>query len=106
MSWVTLDDEVAALRFVLGDERVSGPINVVAPNPVTNADFAHTLGNVLHRPTILPTPLFPIKMQFGAELVETLLLASQRVTPSRLEGLGFRFEYPVLHPALEHVLAR
>jgi uncharacterized protein (TIGR01777 family) len=106
MSWVTIDDHIAALRFALENDAVEGALNVVAPNPVTNADFASTLGRVLHRPTVLPTPLFVLKAQYGAELVETLLLFSQRVASARLESLGFRFTYPVLHPALEHVVGR
>jgi uncharacterized protein (TIGR01777 family) len=106
MSWVTIDDVVGVLRFALEDESVAGAVNVVAPNPVTNADFASTLGRVLHRPAFLPTPLFVLKAQYGAEMVETLVLQSQRVSSAELESLGFRFRYPVLHPALEHVLGR
>jgi uncharacterized protein (TIGR01777 family) len=106
MSWVAIDDVVSALRFVLENESVAGAVNLVAPNPVTNADFATTLGRILHRPTVLPTPLFVLRAQYGAEMVETLLLFSQRVSSARLESLGFRFTYPVLHPALEHVLGR
>jgi NAD dependent epimerase/dehydratase family enzyme len=106
MSWVTIDDMVSALRFFLENDAATGAVNVVAPNPVTNADFATTLGRVLHRPTVLPTPLFVLKAQYGAELVETLLLFSQRVSSAQLESLGFRFTYPVLHPALEHAVGR
>lgn len=106
MSWITIDDEVAALRAAIDDERLRGPINVTAPNPVTNADFARALGRVLHRPTVLRTPLLPLKLRFGAELVETLLLGSQRVAPARLEAVAFPFRYPVLEPALEAILNR
>lgn len=105
MSWIALDDEIAALRAAIDDERLRGPINLTAPNPVTNADFAHALGRVLHRPTVLPTPLLPLKLRFGAELVETLLLGSQRVAPTRLEAVAFPFRQPVLEPALESILS-
>ena len=105
MSWIALDDEIAALRAAIDDERLRGPVNLTAPNPVTNADFAHALGRVLHRPTVLPTPLLPLKLRFGGELVETLLLVSQRVAPTRLEAVSFPFRHPVLEPALEAILS-
>jgi uncharacterized protein len=104
MSWIALSDHIAAMRAAIDDERLRGPLILAAPNPVTNADFAHALGHVLHRPTVLPTPLLPLKLRFGSELVETLLLSSQRATPARLEAVGFRFEFPVLEPALESML--
>ncbi len=104
MSWIALDDEVGVIRAAIDDERLRGPVNAVAPNPVTNQEFAHTLGRVLHRPTILPTPLLPLRLRYGAELVNALLLASQRATPSVLEANGFAFRYPVLEPALEAIL--
>jgi len=104
MSWIALDDHVAAMRAAIDDERLRGPVNLVAPNPVTNADFAHALGRVLHRPTVLPTPMLPLKLRYGGELVDSLLLVSQRVSPVRLEAIGFPFRYPVLQPALEAIL--
>jgi uncharacterized protein len=104
MSWITLDDHVAALRATIDDERLRGAVDLTAPNPVTNADFAHALGRALHRPTVLPTPMFPLKLRYGTELVETLLLDGQRVMPARLEAIGFPFRYPVLAPALEAIL--
>jgi uncharacterized protein (TIGR01777 family) len=104
MSWIAIDDHVAAMRAAIDDERLRGPILLTAPNPVTNADFAHALGHVLHRPTVLPTPMLPLKLRYGSELVDTLLLSGQRATPTRLEAVGFRFEYPVLEPALESLL--
>ncbi|HEV7526949.1 MAG TPA: TIGR01777 family oxidoreductase [Acidimicrobiia bacterium] len=104
MSWITLDDEVAALRAAIDDERLRGPVDLTAPNPVTNADFARALGRVLRRPTVLPTPMFPLKLRYGGELVDSLLLASQRVLPARLEAISFPFRYPVLQPALEAIL--
>ena len=105
MSWIALADEVAALRCAIDDERLHGPVNLTAPNPVTNAEFAHTLGRVLHRPTVLPTPLLPLKLRYGGELVEALLLASQRVAPTALESVNFGYQYPVLQGALEAILS-
>ena len=104
MSWIALDDEIRALRAAIDDERLRGPVNLTAPNPVTNAEFAHALGRALHRPTVLPTPLFPLKLRYGSELVDSLLLASQRVMPGRLETIGFPFLHPDLEPALDAIL--
>jgi uncharacterized protein len=104
MSWIALHDEVAALRAAIDDEGLRGPVNLVAPNPVTNADFARALGHVLHRPTVLPTPMLPLKLRYGGELVDTLLLGSDRVSPTRLEAVSFPFRHPVLEPALESIL--
>jgi uncharacterized protein len=106
MSWIALDDEVAAIRAAIDDERLRGPVNLTAPNPVRNADFAQTLGRVLGRPTVLPTPMPMLKLRYGGELIDTLLLASQRVVPAQLEAVGFRFEHPVLAGALESILRR
>ena len=104
MSWITLDDVVAALRFLIADESISGPVNVVAPNPVTNAEFTRTLGRTLSRPTIFPMPAFGARLAFG-EMADALLLSSQKVQPSVLEDKGFRFSWPTLELALKHVLA-
>ena len=104
MSWVALVDEVGAIRHAIDNEAVRGPVNVVAPNPVTNADFARTLGHALHRPTVLPTPLLPLKLRFGAELVGSLLMASQRVEPSRLMATGYEFTCASLDVALHAIL--
>ena len=104
MSWIALVDEIAAIRAAIDDERLLGPVNLVAPNPVTNAEFAQTLGKALHRPTVLPTPLLPLKLRYGSELVESLLLGSQRVVPAKLEAVNFAFTYPVLAAALEGIL--
>jgi uncharacterized protein len=104
MSWIALDDEIRALRAAIDDERLRGPVNLTAPNPVTNAEFAHALGRALHRPTVLPTPMFPLKLRYGSELVDSLLLAGQRVMPARLETIGFPFRHPDLEPALDAIL--
>jgi NAD dependent epimerase/dehydratase family enzyme len=106
MSWVTLDDEVGAIIHAIGNDALAGPVNVVAPSPVVNAEFVATLGRVLHRPTLLPTPLLPLKLRYGDELVESLLLVSQRVTPAQLEASGYTFRHPTLEAGLHAVIAR
>jgi hypothetical protein len=103
MSWVTLADHVGAIRHAIDHSSLRGPVNFVAPDPVTNGDFARTLGHALHRPAVLPTPLLPLKLRFGSELVESLLLASQRVAPTQLVASGYGFTSPSLDGAL-HVL--
>lgn len=106
MSWITLDDEVAAIRQVIDDPGLGGPVNLTAPNPVTNAEFTATLGKVLGRPTALPTPLLPLKLRYGAELVQHLLLDGQRVRPAKLEESDFEFAHEELEPALRALLGR
>jgi uncharacterized protein (TIGR01777 family) len=103
MSWIALDDVVGALKFALTNETLSGPVNFVAPSPVTNAEFTKTLGKALSRPTILPIPAFGVRLLFG-EMADALLLASQRVERARLKGADYQFEYSELAPALGHIL--
>lgn len=103
MSWITLDDVVGAIQHALATDSLRGPVNTVAPNPVTNAEFSRVLGQVLHRPTILPLPAFMVRMIFG-EMGEALLLGSQRVDCGKLVASGFRFRHPELKPALEAIL--
>jgi uncharacterized protein (TIGR01777 family) len=99
MSWIALDDAVGALHHVLLTENLSGPVNLVAPNPVSNREFTATLGKVLRRPALAPVPAFAIRLLFG-EMGERLLLEGQRVLPARLVAAGFSFEFPVLEDAL------
>jgi hypothetical protein len=106
MSWITLDDELGAILHAIESTSLSGPVDLTAPTPVTNAELTRTLGRVLHRPTVLPTPLLPLKARFGTELVEHLLLASQRVLPARLEADGYRFTHTELEGALRDLLDR
>lgn len=106
MSWVSLADEVGVIMQALADDRFTGPVNTTAPEPVRNRDFVRTLGEVLHRPTVLPTPLLPLRARYGAELVQHLLLDSQRVMPARLTGLGYEWAHPTLRGALEATLRR
>jgi uncharacterized protein (TIGR01777 family) len=104
MSWISLADEVGAIRFAIENDALSGPANLVAPNPVRNAEFAATLGRELRRPAFLPTPLLPLKLRFGAELVETLLMVSQRVAPAQLRAAGYQFRFESLEAALRAIV--
>jgi hypothetical protein len=105
LSWVALDDVLGAVRHVLHGEALCGPVNVVAPNPVTNREFTKTLGRVLRRPTIFPMPGFAARLVFG-EMADNLLLASARVEPLRLLATGYQFRFPQLEAALRHVLGK
>jgi uncharacterized protein (TIGR01777 family) len=103
LSWVALPDATRAILFALETPSLSGPVNVVAPNPVTNSEFTRTLGSVLHRPALLPVPAFALGLAFG-EMAETTILASERVMPHQLIAAGFHFEYPGLEAGLRAVL--
>ena len=102
MSWVTLPDVVAILRFALENGAVRGPVNVVSPQPVRNAEFTNKLANALHRPALFPAPAFALRLLLG-EMADELLLSSQRALPAQLEKLGYRFLYPDLPGALAAV---
>jgi uncharacterized protein len=103
MSWITLDDDLDAILHVIATESLAGPVNLTAPNPVTNEEFTKTLGAVVRRPTVLPTPMPALKLVYGGELVDTLL-GSQRVASDRLRQSGFEFAHPELDGALRAVL--
>jgi uncharacterized protein (TIGR01777 family) len=103
MSWITLDDVVGVIQHALATDSLRGPVNTVAPNPVTNAEFTRALGQMLHRPAIFPLPAFMVRLMFG-EMGEALLLGSQRVDCGKLMASGFRFRHPELKPALEAIL--
>ena len=104
MSWITIFDHVRAIEHIIGNESISGPVNLTSPNPVTNAEFTKTLGRVLRRPTMMPLPAFAIDLMFG-EMGRTLLLGSQRVIPEVLSKSGFVFESPDLESGLNRVLS-
>jgi uncharacterized protein len=106
MSWISISDEVGAILHALTHDAVSGPVNVTGPAPVTNAEFTKTLGRVVHRPTVIPTPLFPLRVRYGSELVQHLLVEGQRVLPKHLEATGYRFAHPTLDEALRAALDR
>jgi NAD dependent epimerase/dehydratase family enzyme len=103
--WVSVRDVVGAIQRVLHDESLSGPVNTVAPNPVTNAEFTHTLASVLRRPALLPMPAFAVRIIFG-EMGEELFLGSQRVAPAKLLASGYQFQHPDLKHALQEILRR
>jgi len=104
MSWISLDDEIAAILHAIRTEALRNAVNLTAPNPVINAEFTEALGRALHRPTVLPTPLLPLKALYGSELVEHLLVGGQRVLPAALEASGFVFSHPTLEVALRSIL--
>ncbi|MBS0266200.1 MAG: TIGR01777 family oxidoreductase [Planctomycetes bacterium] len=105
MSCISLDDCVGAILHVLTHNDLSGPINVVGPEAVTNALFTKTLGQVLGRPTVFPMPAFAARLAFG-EMADALLLSSTRVQPQKLTASGFQFRHPTLESALRGVLSR
>jgi uncharacterized protein (TIGR01777 family) len=105
MSWIAIDDLVPVILHALTSDKLSGPVNAVAPNPVTNLEFTKTLGRVLRRPTVFRVPAWAARLALG-EMADDLLLASARVEPRRLASSGYVFRYPELEGALRHVLAR
>ena len=105
MSWVAIDDVVGAIMHCLNDQSLRGPVNVVAPEPVTNAKYTKTLGRVLARPTIFPMPAFAARAAFG-QMADELLLSGQRVEPAKLLASGYAFKYPSLEATLRHGLTR
>lgn len=103
MSWLSLDDAVAIVRFALEDGNVRGPINAISPQPVTNSEFTKVLGAAMHRPALLPAPAFGLRLALG-EMADALLLSSQRVLPQRLQQLGYIFAHSDLAAALAAIL--
>jgi len=103
MSWITIDDVVRSIQYILDHENIRGPVNLVSPRPVTNREFTKTLAKVLRRPALFPVPVFVLRLFFG-EMADALLLLSARVTPKRLLESGYVFQYPELSSALHHLL--
>jgi hypothetical protein len=103
MSWIDLDDAAKAFIYLATESQVSGPVNLVAPTPETNADFTKKLAKVIHRPAFFPVPEMGVKVLFG-EMGEELLLSSNRVSAAKLVNSGFKFTYPDLESALKHEL--
>jgi uncharacterized protein (TIGR01777 family) len=103
MSWIDVQDMVGAILHILKTDLLQGPVNMVAPKPVTNAEFTATLASVLRRPAIFPLPALVVKTVFG-EMGDATLLASQRVEPARLVGTGYPFAFSDLRASLEHLL--
>jgi uncharacterized protein (TIGR01777 family) len=103
MSWIALNDVVRAIFYILDAGALRGPLNIIAPNPVTNAEFTRALGRSLHRPAMIPVPRFALRLAFG-EMADEVLLASTRAVPDRLLQAGFIFELPNLDSALKAIL--
>jgi uncharacterized protein (TIGR01777 family) len=104
LSWITLDDTVAVLRQALENANITGALNVVSPQPVTNAQFTKILAAALHRPALFPAPAFALRLALG-ELADALLLSSQRVIPAHLQKLNYAFLHPELSMALAALLS-
>jgi uncharacterized protein (TIGR01777 family) len=102
--WVSLPDAIGALRLLLSSDDLEGPVNIVSPEEVTNAEFADVLGDVLGRPTFIPLPAFALRLGLGSEMAEQLLLQGQRVVPRRLRLAGFTWEHEDLRDALQSIL--
>lgn len=105
MSWISLGDVVGVIDFLLDKVSLSGPVNTVAPNPVTNREFTEALGEALSRPTLLPVPKFALRVAFG-EMADVALLASQRAEPARLKSNGYLFRHSELKDALRDILKK
>lgn len=103
LSWISLADTVRAIRFAIETASLQGPVNVVGPAPVTNADFTDALGRVLHRPTLIPIPKFALRAVFS-EMADATLIASQRAVPEALTAAGFTFDHPTVDAALHSAL--
>lgn len=103
MSWVALDDLLGILLESVTNERLSGPVNAVSPNPVTNREFTEILARVVHRPAIIPAPAPLLRIALG-QMADELLLASQRAIPQYLTREGFEFDFPLLEDALRFEL--
>jgi uncharacterized protein len=103
VSWITLTDHLRAMRFLLGQD-LSGPVNLTAPVPATNADFTRALASAVHRPAVLQVPAAAVRLALGE--LSTELLSSSRVVPAWLETAGFTFQHPTIGPAVAAAIAR
>jgi uncharacterized protein (TIGR01777 family) len=102
LSWISLTDWIGLVQWVLATNHMSGPINLTAPAPVTNAEFARVLGRALGRPSLVPTPAFAVRFALG-ELADSLILGGQRVIPARAQARGYEFTHATLESALRDV---
>ncbi len=103
-SWIHIQDQVKAIRFLVDNPQASGAFNIVAPQATTNAEFSKALGKVMGRPSWFPVPAFALKLLFGAKAV--ILLVSTRQAPKRLQEMGFTFDYPTAETAIAGVLKK
>jgi uncharacterized protein (TIGR01777 family) len=102
MSWIHLDDWIGMVRLAIADDSIRGPMNLVAPAPVTNREFSHALGRALHRPSVMPLPAFAVRLMFG-ELADGALLASQNVEPKVARAAGYTFAHTHVQETLETI---
>ena len=102
-SWISLDDEMAAIRFLMEHESLRGAFNLTAPQPVTMKEFCKTLGKVMHRPAWMRVPAFALRLALG-KMADEMLLSGQRVLPKRLLEAGFEFRYPQVEKALSAIM--
>ncbi|MGH3887930.1 MAG: TIGR01777 family oxidoreductase [Pseudonocardiaceae bacterium] len=100
LPWISLDDEVGAIRFVLEHDAISGPVNLTGPQPATNAEFTKAMGEAMHRPALLVVPGFALRLVRGAELVDEMVLTGPRAVPGVLREHGYPFQHPTLPAAL------
>ncbi len=103
MSWISLDDMVGSIQYILEENSLTGPVNLTAPNPVDNKEFTEVLGKVIKRPTILPLPSFVAKILFG-EMADAILLSGTQVIPEKLKNAGYTFKHAELKDALTDVM--
>jgi uncharacterized protein (TIGR01777 family) len=106
MSWIGLDDLLGLVLYAIADKSISGPVNAVSPNPITNADFTMALGKVLSRPAKFSIPESIIKLPLGEELANAAILSGTRVIPERLIEMGYKFRFPYLESVLRHTLGK
>jgi uncharacterized protein len=99
MSWIAIEDVIGIIRHAIANQQVSGPVNVVGPNPVRNEEFTRLLAAMLHRPAIFPAPAFLLRLALG-EMADAVLLGSDRVKPERILAAGYKFRFEILEPAL------
>jgi uncharacterized protein (TIGR01777 family) len=104
LPWIHLEDAVGIIRHAFSSDGVSGILNSVAPEPVTNAELTTALGRALGRPTVLAAPAFAVRLALGSEMAEELVLSSQRAMPVRTLETGFKFQHPLLAPALKDLV--
>ena len=102
--WVHPADEIGAIKFLIRHAEASGPFNLTAPNPVTNAQFSRALGRVMDRPSLIPVPAFALNTMFGE--VATIVLEGQKVLPKRLQELGYQFQFPEAEAAVRDLYTK
>jgi len=103
MSWISLDDLIEIILRALRDETLAGPVNAVAPDPLTNYEFTKTLGRIIKRPTVFAVPAFALRLALG-EMADALLLASTRAVPARLNEIGYQYQHPDIEDALRSII--